>query len=90
MHCFKCKKKLDIESKIGFKQTCPFCDHDLHICKNCKFYYPGKPNECIIPNSEFVADREKYNFCEDFKFRNDSDKKSSPSIKDIEKKLFGN
>ncbi|NGX62964.1 MAG: hypothetical protein KR126chlam6_00368 [Candidatus Anoxychlamydiales bacterium] len=89
MYCFKCKKKLDLPSKkIGFKQTCFFCEVDLHVCKNCKYYSIGKPNDCVVPNTEYVRDREKYNFCEDFKFKESLDDAKTKDKKDISKKLF--
>lgn len=27
---------------------------------------PGKPNDCLVPGTEFIADREAMNFCEEF------------------------
>jgi len=89
MYCHKCKNKLDLPSKkVGFKQTCSFCEADLHVCKNCKFYIIGKPNNCLVPNTEYVSDREKYNFCEDFLFKNTLDDENLKSKKDVSKKLF--
>ncbi|MBN2479542.1 MAG: hypothetical protein JXA94_04880 [Parachlamydiales bacterium] len=89
MICHKCSNKLDLQGKIGFKDICPICESDLHVCKNCRHYIIGKPNDCNVPNTEYVADREKYNFCEDFSFKNDSNNLKKTSFKkDIEKNLF--
>ena len=89
MQCYKCKNKLDFANKkIGFKYTCPFCETDLHVCKNCKYYEVGKPNDCIVPNTEYVNDREKNNFCEDFVFIKKLDDPSFKTRKDVSKKLF--
>jgi len=89
MYCHRCKKKLDLSNKkVGFKETCFFCEADLHVCKNCKFYQIGKPNDCLVPNTEYVSDREKNNYCEEFSFKEDLDKDLSKSKKDIAKKLF--
>ena len=67
IHCWKCDKILTFsEAKIGFREECPFCGIDLHTCKNCKHYYPGKPNDCLVPGTEWIKDREARNFCEDF------------------------
>jgi hypothetical protein len=88
MHCYKCRKKLNLPSKIGFKETCPFCDYDLHVCKNCKHYIIGKPNDCNILNIEFVQDKEKNNYCEEFSFKADVDKTINKSKTEISKKLF--
>jgi len=91
MYCHKCKKKLDLPNKkIGFKETCFFCEVDLHVCKNCRFYLIGKPNDCLVPNTEYVSDREKNNFCEEFSFKDGLEEDNSKSKKDIAKKLFEN
>jgi|GEM_PF-5808468 len=31
-----------------------------------KNYCPGKPNDRLVPGTEYIADREANNFCEDF------------------------
>ncbi len=67
MHCWKCEKSLGEALKVSFRATCPTCGVDLHTCKGCRYYSPGKPNDCLIPGTEFIRDREAANFCEDFK-----------------------
>jgi len=68
MNCWKCKKDLgELSSKIGFRASCPYCSSDLHVCKNCAHYSPGKPNDCSVPETEPIRDREAANFCESFK-----------------------
>jgi len=57
-------------AKIGFRATCPHCEIDLHVCKNCRYYALGKPNDCLVPGTEFIRDREASNFCEEFKVKN--------------------
>ena len=65
--CFKCKKVNHFEErKISFREICNYCGFDLHICKNCKYYQIGKPNDCLIPNIDPVLDKEKNNYCEEF------------------------
>ncbi len=88
VHCYKCKSKLDLPNKkIGFRQTCQVCFADLHVCKNCKHYCIGKPNDCNVPNTEFVSDKEKNNFCEDFEINQKVDTQNKTK-EDISKKLF--
>jgi hypothetical protein len=53
--------------KIGFRAACPHCSSDLHVCVNCRYFAPGKPNDCLVPGTEPVRDREAANFCEEFK-----------------------
>ena len=89
MNCYKCKKKLDLlNNKIGFKEYCPHCLTDIHVCKNCKFYIPGKPNDCYIPDIDKVLDKEKNNFCEEFSIKTNFKSQSYKSKKDIEKSIF--
>ncbi|MDB2614095.1 hypothetical protein N9Y92_02930 [Chlamydiales bacterium] len=64
-NCYKCKAALD-EVKIGFRTLCEKCHAYQHSCKGCKHYSPGKPNDCLIPGTDPIRDRELFNFCEDF------------------------
>jgi|688.fasta_scaffold2677261_1 hypothetical protein len=89
MQCYKCHHPLDASEKIYFKDSCPKCLTDLHACKMCRFFAPGRANDCLIPDVELVKDKEKYNFCEDFKPAIEGTSLKSSSISDIEKKLFG-
>lgn len=67
MLCHHCKKDIEIDKKVSFRQTCPNCDWDFHCCLNCKHYLQGKPNDCFIPNIDLVLDKQSNNFCEEFK-----------------------
>jgi len=44
---------------------------DLHCCLNCRFYAPGRPNDCMSPTVEPVRDKERANFCGEFEFAED-------------------
>jgi len=67
--CYWCKRELNILDKVRRDETCPFCKNDLRSCVNCKFHDEGKHNKCSEPNSEWVGDKEKRNYCEYFVFR---------------------
>ncbi len=67
--CHHCGKELDTDLKAGRRDTCPYCDADLHVCLNCRFYDPGSYNQCREPQAERVLDKEKSNFCDYFNFR---------------------
>lgn len=68
MNCWKCAKQVsEIPVKIGFRAVCPHCDVDLHVCRNCRYFSPGKPNDCAVPGTDYVRDREAANLCEEFK-----------------------
>ena len=68
MNCWQCGGVLPelVFGKVSFRATCEACLADLHCCKNCRFYEPGRPNDCKIPGTDYVADRTKNNLCEDF------------------------
>ena len=51
---------------MGTRDTCPQCDADLHCCRNCRFYDPGKHNQCAEPQAEWVRDKEASNYCDYF------------------------
>ena len=89
MNCYKCKTKQEFNyNKVPFRATCFVCDSDLHVCRNCKHYIVGKPNDCNVPNTEFVSDRESNNFCEDFSFKEDLKNETKQTSHNIAKKLF--
>ncbi len=67
MNCWTCGARLsDTEKKLSFRAVCDHCDAALHCCKNCKYYAPGRPNDCAVPGTEYIANREANNFCEEF------------------------
>jgi len=81
--CFFCKKKIEIEDKVGRAESCPFCRSDLHCCFNCTFYDEKSYNQCREPQAERVVEKDKANFCEFFSFRDSS---SASSQEDARKK----
>jgi hypothetical protein len=51
------------------KEFCERCSAYLHCCLNCRFHDPGRHNECLVPNTDWVGDRAGANFCDEFTFR---------------------
>lgn len=87
--CWKCGKPLEeLPRSLPFREDCPHCGHDLHCCVNCKFYSLGKPNNCLVPGTEFVANRERFNFCEEFSLKGEK-RTEGANLSDVAKKLFG-
>lgn len=85
MNCWKCGSLLDnVDRKISFRAVCDNCGISLHCCKNCKNYAPGKSNDCLVPGTEYVSDREANNFCEDFELL----EKPTPMPQRFNKKAF--
>ena len=88
MYCHKCKKKLPEGLKTGFHSTCENCGADLHSCANCRFYAKGKPNDCNVPMTDPIVDREKANYCEEFVFSKDLPDIDTSDISKAHKRLF--
>jgi len=88
VHCPQCKSPQEYDGqRVSFRATCSVCSSDLHVCVNCKYHNPPKPNECDIPNTEPISDREKYNFCEEFSPKSESE--CSPPSSDSAFRLLG-
>ena len=70
MHrCFRCSKSWESTLRQpAVKETCEGCGNYLHCCKNCRFHRKGYPNECYIPETEKVANKQLANFCDEFEF----------------------
>lgn len=79
---------METPGKVSFRATCEKCFAWLHCCKNCINYKPGLPNDCAIPGTDDIADREACNFCEEFVLLGAGPKKSA-NPDEISKKLFG-
>ena len=71
--CWKCGHEIDMSVKVQRRDSCPSCDADLHVCKNCRFWDPSYHNECRENSSYYIRDREKANFCMSFEFKSESD-----------------
>lgn len=67
-HCFRCGAEVAAERRVLREDECGRCSQDLHCCRNCRFYDPGVSNQCSEPQAEWVADKERGNFCEFFVF----------------------
>lgn len=52
----------------GREETCVKCGAYLHCCLNCRLYEPTAHHECRSSTTEYVRDKEKRNFCDEFEF----------------------
>lgn len=66
MVCHNCGREIKIIGKVQRRDECPHCDADMHCCKNCRFFDPGKNNQCTETQADYVKDKLKSNFCEYF------------------------
>ena len=90
--CYRCGKEwVSLTKKQpGVKETCPRCNAYLHCCLNCKWYMPGKPNDCYVPNTDKVANKEGPNFCDFFEFKEGSSNNNWEVQREKAKKDFDN
>jgi hypothetical protein len=65
--CWKCGRPADIAPKPGFRDLCPACGRELHVCRNCAFYSPGAHHDCLETVPDPVFDKERGNLCEYFR-----------------------
>jgi hypothetical protein len=66
--CYNCGHIFS-DAKIGFREECPGCMRDAHVCLNCIFFDKSYYNECRETKAERVLDKEKQNFCDYFSFK---------------------
>ena len=64
--CFGCQKKVAVAGKVGFRQDCADCGHDLHSCVQCQHYDPKVYNECKETMADRILEKQKANYCEFF------------------------
>lgn len=89
MFCWKCGASIDFPlGKVSFRATCKTCNAWQHCCRNCVNYRPGLPNDCVIPGTDHIADRELNNYCEEYVvLGNPPAKSTDPNV--VSKRLFG-
>lgn len=67
MICFSCHKEIVLlDNKASFREECPHCRADVHVCKNCEFYDAKAYNECREPSAERVREKDRANLCDFF------------------------
>ncbi len=65
--CFHCGTLNSYVMPLGRKEECSKCHSDAHVCKNCEHYDPKVYNECRETQADFIAEKERANFCDFFK-----------------------
>lgn len=63
--CWHCGRGLT-KADYGREADCPGCHKPSRVCRNCRQYAPGRPNDCAEPLAEHLLDKERANFCEHF------------------------
>ena len=71
--CWKCGASLAALSLPLLRlDVCKACSAELHVCKLCEFYDVTKAKHCRETIAEEVRDKERANFCDYFKPREDA------------------
>ena len=69
IQCFSCQSKIEVHNKIGFREDCEKCGHDLHSCVQCLYYDPKVYNECKEPSADRIVKKERMNYCDCFSLK---------------------
>jgi len=92
--CHFCKQQIDKHLPVVRSAVCPSCDKDLKICLNCGFYSPGSHWDCKESISDRVAEKDKANFCDFFRYKESAESAAGQDTENKAKedffKLFGN
>jgi predicted RNA-binding Zn-ribbon protein involved in translation (DUF1610 family) len=60
--CWQCGADLE-DVDYAREGSCPSCGKPTHVCRNCRWYAPSKPNQCAEPVAEPVVEKLRANFC---------------------------
>lgn len=91
--CWKCGAGLcGLPQPLGRRAECPKCQAELHVCRMCRHYDPGKARHCREPVADDVQDKTRANFCDWFQARANAYQAapaSSPDTRGALSALFG-
>ncbi len=74
--CHKCGTVIEQEF-TSRRDECPTCGSDLRVCLNCSLYDKNRANECFEPQAEKVKEKDRANYCDYFRFKDEGRKDSS-------------
>lgn len=89
--CVGCGIRLDEPNPISRRAHCLKCFADLHACRQCFWYDVQVSKQCREPMAEWVADKEKANYCDYFKLNEKESvyvENKESAAKDALEKLF--
>jgi hypothetical protein len=67
LNCWECGANLKtVLEPFGRRAECPACKAELHVCRMCRHYLPGKAKQCMEPMAEEIKDKTRANFCDWF------------------------
>ncbi len=63
--CWHCRRPLG-KVDYGRETDCLGCGKATRVCRNCRHYTRGRPDDCEEPMAERVMEKERANFCDYF------------------------
>ena len=63
MFCWSCGHQFMADEKITRQSECPKCLAPMRCCRQCKFFHPGSPNDCVESQADYNGEKEAVNFC---------------------------
>ena len=64
LQCWKCGASLaGILLPLSRTEACPSCHAELHVCRMCRHFDPGRAEQCRELAAERVGDKTRANFC---------------------------
>ncbi|MBI5331549.1 MAG: hypothetical protein HZB71_13185 [Betaproteobacteria bacterium] len=68
--CWKCGASLKtVPQPFGRRSECLACHAELHVCRLCRHYDPGKAKQCREKAADEVKEKTRANFCDWFQPR---------------------
>ena len=89
--CQFCGGPLNPRKPVPRQEECPSCKRDVHCCRQCRHYDPALNNSCRETQADWVADKDRRNFCDYFEVstRPGRPTGAKESLEDRWKKLRG-
>lgn len=63
--CWNCQRPLTT-AEYGREDACLDCGKATRVCRNCRRFEPGRPDDCDEPMADAVLDKVRSNFCSFF------------------------
>ena len=83
--CWHCGASLGAHD-YGRENNCLGCGKPTRVCRNCRWFTPGRSNDCEEPMAEPVLDKQQANFCSFFEATDKvADANSGDSAEDLRK-----
>ena len=68
IQCWKCGIELkNLLLPFSRYEECSVCKADLHVCMTCKNFDSSVSDSCREDKADFILDKDKANFCDNFR-----------------------